>query len=519
MKPKRSHHHSPQQLVLDWDAANTDAVTTSGGGSTAGAATARLDAVADLDNSSHRVSADDGSMGAIGDAGPIRPARGRSLVRPEADARIEVASVVPRAIVAECDRAAVEVWILARCEGDADIDLHAGAADNVTTRAGGWGASDAPERFGAGGSHTRTTGTQKNHTALAYRREASRFMLWLSEVRGRDLASAQLEDVVRYRAFLADPQPRARWCGRKGAPVGSPQWRPFEGPLSPRSRRQALVVLKSMFHFLQDQGYLSRNPVTGVAMPRHSSPSIDAGRSLSPTQLALVMAAAAARKASPARDQLAWSVRFLHGTGLRLSEFTQARVESLRRVEVEDGAGSAEPLPSGAAEAQSTACIGEEVVSGGWVLNVMGKGSKPRDVAVASCQVDQLQALVALRHPVCQAGDSTPLVVSWRRDATRRWQGQGGLSAQAFHRQLKTLMGEAACLARRQGRDADAQAIERCSTHWLRHTHGRAAIAAGVELDVVAAGLGHSSLAVTTLYTRPGIRRHIEQARRLKPIS
>jgi site-specific recombinase XerD len=91
-------------------------------------------------------------------------------------------------------------------------------------------------------------------------------------------------------------------------------------------------VLKSMLHFLRAQGYLSHHPVVGVAMPRNSSRALDPRRSLNPAQLAFVVSDRAPRKASPARDQLAWAIRFLYGTGPRISEFTHAAVDSLRWV-------------------------------------------------------------------------------------------------------------------------------------------------------------------------------------------
>ena len=71
------------------------------------------------------------------------------------------------------------------------------------------------------------------HTARAYRKEAERLLLWALVEGGKPLSSLTREDLLRYEAFLADPQPAARWCGAK-ALRGSPHWRPFEGPLQPR---------------------------------------------------------------------------------------------------------------------------------------------------------------------------------------------------------------------------------------------------------------------------------------------
>ena len=54
-----------------------------------------------------------------------------------------------------------------------------------------------------------------------------------------------------------------------------------------------------------------------------------------------------------------------------------------------------------------------------------------------------------------------------------------------------------------------AARLRQASTHWLRHTHGSHALAAGTPIEVVQANLGHASLATTTLYvTAEKKRRH-----------
>ena len=56
-------------------------------------------------------------------------------------------------------------------------------------------------------------------------------------------------------------------------------------------------------------------------------------------------------------------------------------------------------------------------------------------------------------------------------------------------------------LMRKKGMNKDAETFARASTHWLRHTFGRHAMAGGVQANIVQAVLGHSSLATTTRYT------------------
>jgi len=86
---------------------------------------------------------------------------------------------------------------------------------------------------------------------------------------GKPLSSLTHEDLLTYKRFLADPQPAARWVlagSRKKLARGHPDWRPFAGPLSPASVRQALVILNALFAWLTEAGYLAGNP---LALARH----------------------------------------------------------------------------------------------------------------------------------------------------------------------------------------------------------------------------------------------------------
>ena len=92
------------------------------------------------------------------------------------------------------------------------------------------------------------------------------------------------EDCIEYRDFLADPQPRSRWCGDRGRERWSPLWRPFEGPLSASAQRHAVTILKNLYGFLVDQNYLMGNPWSAVGVPRTAGPKVNAGRSFSLAQ-------------------------------------------------------------------------------------------------------------------------------------------------------------------------------------------------------------------------------------------
>lgn len=59
--------------------------------------------------------------------------------------------------------------------------------------------------------------------------------------------------------------PQSRWIGPKNMPRTSPAWRPFNGPLSATSRRNAVVVVRQLHNFLKNTGYLIFSPFDQVS--------------------------------------------------------------------------------------------------------------------------------------------------------------------------------------------------------------------------------------------------------------
>lgn len=345
------------------------------------------------------------------------------------------------------------------------------------------------------------------HTARQYRREAERFLLWLNRARKQDLKSATIADAIAYRAFLADPQPRELWCARRGTPKESPAWRPFEGPLSAKSARQAMVVLSSFYRFLVEQALTSRNPFSGVAKPQVAQAEFDATRSLTASQWGAVrsmmtmMTVHKSPEANPRLHQLVWVIDLLYSTGIRLSELVDAQLKDLTWKEF--GPSS----PSGEQE--------DDALAGGWCLSVNGKGGVRRNVPVPTHLIVQLESLVAIADGGATSGfdacnRSRPLLVRWQRDGSRNWTETGPLGGQGVYLQIRRFMSRVAEGPRTAGRDADAAALEQASTHWLRHTHGTHAVSSGVPLDVVRCNLGHASLTTTTLYTGPELERRVQ---------
>jgi len=342
-----------------------------------------------------------------------------------------------------------------------------------------------------------------SHTQRAYLKEAERFLLWAIVQHKKPLSSMTLEDCEAYRAFLADPAPVDRWCGLRACKKWSPLWRPFEGPLSPRAQRHAITILKSLYKFLVDQCYLIGNPWNGIALPKMAGARINKGRSFTQAQWDFIEQQLTCLPETSTHHRLRFALHFFYGTGLRLAEAVAAQVDHLNWVSYPPDSEDDEPVE-------------------GWELTVIGKGEKERIVPVPLEVIGELSKYLMARgldpdpeHPsnsgtflLGQAVDVAERA-PWLPQARRLTDPKAGIASSTLYGQLKTFFTECAhVLARTDPKGA--QRLAAASTHWLRHTHGSHAVAAGTPLDVLQQNLGHASLDTTTIYTTSEERRRMK---------
>jgi site-specific recombinase XerD len=345
-----------------------------------------------------------------------------------------------------------------------------------------------------------------SHTQRAYRKEAERFLLWAITHKGMALSSMSNEDCIEYRDFLADPQPRSRWCGDRGRERWSPLWRPFEGPLSASAQQHAVTILKNLYGFLVDQNYLMGNPWSAVSVPRNSGPKVNTGRSFSLAQWDLIEAQLKMLKTTSANQRLRFGLHLLYATGLRLSEVVAATVDDLQWVEYPADATDREPLE-------------------GWMLRVVGKGQKEREVPVPIALINELAQYLQARgldKDPEDIGNQGAYVLGKASDAAQRAPGlstgqsldpRQGIAATTFYDQIKAFFSDCADVLRRQEGQGDARSaerFERASTHWMRHSHASHAIAGGMPIEIAQQNLGHASLATTTAYVNTEKRRRMQ---------
>jgi integrase/recombinase XerD len=210
--------------------------------------------------------------------------------------------------------------------------------------------------------------------------------------------------------------------------------------LAPTSARQIVLRIKSLLSYGHRLGYLTFN-AGAVIKVRGDTRSI-AQRIVSEVEIGLLV-----RAARGIRDRVL--VQVAYAGGLRISELVALTWgQVIRR---DDGKVQ---------------------------LNVLGKGSKPRQVLLPEVVSN---ALLKLRGDV---GDSDPIFAN---------RAGGHLTDRAVNYMLKAA-------AERAGLPTAF------SAHWLRHAHASHAIDHGAALPVVQATLGHGNIAVTSgyLHARPG---------------
>lgn len=319
--------------------------------------------------------------------------------------------------------------------------------------------------------------TDSPATLASYRKESERLLMWCVLQHGRALSDLAHEDLLVYQRFLADPQPTELWVMAPGArkPRSSPMWRPFAGPLSSASQRQALSILNGLFNWLVEAGYLVGNPLAlsrRKAGPRAARVSRflpqEHWREVKATISAMPTASTRAA-ANAARTR--WLFSLLYLGALRVTEACCTTMAGFFCRRSPDGRER-------------------------WWLEVTGKGGKTRLIPATD---ELMTELIRYRRAsdlseLPRSDDNSPLLRSLIGEPK-------ALARSAVHEIVKEIMRETAVRLRARGPEHEAAAahIERASTHWMRHTAGSHQ-SDKVDLKAVRDNLGHANIATTSIY-------------------
>lgn len=135
----------------------------------------------------------------------------------------------------------------------------------------------------------------------------------------------------------------------------------------------------------------------------------------------------------------------------------------------------------------------------GWLLSVLGKGDKLREVPVPPSLIEELQEELG-RHGLepgvqAESNQDVSILVRFAEGQAQPWSMSG------LAKGIKTLLAGVAA----ELEPDDAKQLRKAGTHWLRHTHGSHALngrpgEAGVSIQVVQNNLGHASIGTTSGY-------------------
>lgn len=299
------------------------------------------------------------------------------------------------------------------------------------------------------------------------RKEATRF-LWWCRSRGQCLHDVRYEDLAAYSAFLADPKPAEAWVCAIRWPRTDPRWRPFAGPLSVVSHRQALAYVKGLFNWATAAQYLTSNPAGLMGKLKMPDGAIE--RYLPVPAIAMMMEAidrmpTDTPTATLRRARARLLVKLLYLTGARLNEVVTADMRSIRQ----DDAGRT------------------------W-FHVVGKGSRKGKMPVSA---DLLAEFIRYREAFGLAPlpvlDNGPLILTTRGDLARA-------ADSTVFKAVRSVLRGAADVALELGKTAVADRLLLASTHWLRHSAFSHQADAGVPLKTIQNNARHASLATTSRY-------------------
>lgn len=318
-------------------------------------------------------------------------------------------------------------------------------------------------------------------TAAVYQREAVRWALWCALERGKAMSSAGPDDCTAYMLFLQRIPPH--WIHRGQRAAMTAGWTPFRGALGLAGRRLAVTVLHLMCGWLALHArYLDTNPWAAVnralvALPGDETPR--ASRALTPEAYAMLVKHAtqeASSSATPASARNKFILIWLRHTGLRTSELLSARLGAMSQTRV------------------------------GWIIRVIGKGAKPRDVTVPTPAVRALREYLAQRGlaGLEECAPDVPLVAATA--------GAGPVRYAAVHQSFTAFVRRAIRASTLTGEARERAA--RATQHWLRHTYATRFAEAGGAQDVLMAELGHADPGTTArYYTAQADRRQVEVER------
>lgn len=304
------------------------------------------------------------------------------------------------------------------------------------------------------------------NTFISYRQCVERFILWLIHHQ-LDLRRVSRETIQEYQEFLHAPAPSELWCG-PAKPRQHEQWKPFIKGLANSSIRLNLQILGSLYQYLIDAGYLTRNPFRLIRQKIKSVQGIE--RFLTQREWNHLLAYIDNLPQKTAKEQFEfqrtrWIFNLLYLTGCRRNEVIRASMADFVNKRNQ------------------------------WWFKVLGKGQKNGEIPVPH---ELLSALIRYRQAMNLPDypnileTNLPLIFS-------KYGKLQAISDSMLYKIIKTTCANLATVLQLTD-PASAYVLSRVSTHWLRHTSATHQVDAGIDIRIVKENLRHSMLETTMKY-------------------
>lgn len=382
--------------------------------------------------------------------------------------------------------------------------------------------------------------TRAKNSAQTWRRyelEGLRIMLWSIVEMDKPVSSLDATDMLQFERFLASPvsrHPGVTWLppeiegdqqnndtpvnGKVQAPkkrsrvlrhdgpsstLLSATYTPFRAPLKPKSIEHTLTILKSMFSFWVEMGYVVINPLAIRKKTVLSNKRAVQERVLTTATWDFLYAFILSKPEVDGMPE--WQAIFLiqrqlqrvmifsalFSLGVRLSELESLRMNSFGLRE------------------------SSRYKESFWV-EVMGKGNKirsfPVPIGLLEIMKDYRQALNMLPgYERRQVKPRTSQLLTWPSQAddspiVYSLDGETRLAAAGIYKAVKATLADAVeflqqeRLAGRKHSNVRLDQLENATTHWMRHTAATQLGFSGVRLTHIKKVLGHASVATTEIY-------------------
>jgi len=318
-----------------------------------------------------------------------------------------------------------------------------------------------------------------------YTKEINRFMFFLYRIRKTKLESISLADISGYLAFLQNP-PES--CVGHKKPFGHPDWKPLNKPLAASSIKQAKYNLNVFLEYLVNIEFIQKNPIRLLPKKIHTQ-SKESDQTIIENSKHRYFKKVVLNKCIRTLDHLSdldqddgghrkkiidrykFIIRFYYLTMVRVSEFAGLTTQSINHA-TDDGANY-------------------------WYLDVVGKGSKPREVPISDNLREVIEdyhgmSLIDLAHR--KVNDAyIPLILPLK--------GKTPINAKSLSSVVKSMFYEIADHLETVQKDRQTASLVRtASSHWLRHTGGSHLLGSGVDIVRTRDLLGHQSVTTTNTY-------------------